>query len=58
MDEIQIVLHQISLERIQRQLAIAHGQDKGVVDKLVPHRGNVWSVEKILEEATPIYAIF
>lgn len=50
--EIDIILHQISLEGLSRQSPITHGHNKRVVDVAVPYWGDVGSFEKIIEEVT------
>lgn len=50
--EIDIILHQISLERLSRQSPITHGHDKRVMDVAVPYWGHVGSFKKIIEEVT------
>lgn len=52
--EVEIVLDDVPLERLQRQRSVAHGHDERMVDKLLPHVLDVWPLEKVLEEVAPV----
>jgi hypothetical protein len=44
-DEIQVILYQVTLEGFQGQLAVPHAHDKGMFEKLAPDGSDVWPVE-------------
>ena len=51
--QVQIVLHNISLERLNGKTAVAHRHDERVVDEAAPDFLDFRSREEILDEVAP-----
>jgi len=43
-NKIDIILHQIPLERLKRQSGIAESQDERMIDEAMPYRGDIRSL--------------
>lgn len=52
--QVEIILDDISLEGLQRQSPIAHSHDERMVDELLPHILDVWSLEEVFDKVAPI----
>jgi hypothetical protein len=51
--EVEVVLDDVALERLERQLSIPKTHDERVVDESVPDGFDVWAVEKVFDEVAP-----
>ena len=52
--EVEIVLDNVPLERVQGQSPVPHAHDKRMVDERIPDWLDVLSREKVLDEVTPL----
>lgn len=52
--QVKVVLHNVSLERLDGKTAVAHRHDEGVVDEAAPDFLDFRSREEILDEVAPI----
>lgn len=55
--QVEIVLNNVSLERLERECSITNGHDKGVVHKVPPYITDVRTLKEPFNKVAPILAL-
>ena len=53
-DQVEIVLDDVALERLERKSPIPHSHDKGMVHKLLPDITNIWALKEPFDEVATV----
>lgn len=55
MDQVKIILYQVPLKGVQRQVATSKTKNERVVDESVPDRSDIRVMQKIFEEVSSMF---